>query len=172
VRHDLLGSAEINACSDSRDWERLKEIRESIATRASIYIPPALVSQTQAQAQAQAQSQSQPHSQPRIGTQTLSQPSYYQPARSQEASNYAMAYAQPSSYGALNGLRAQNLPANGYQAGQIGLTARSRSSGGLNPPAFSYKPSPFYEPKYQLGDVKTLEGASGAVLFPLAHVAS
>lgn len=59
-------------------------------------------------------------------------------------------------YQALSGSRPQNATsATGYQTRPLGP--------GLNPPAIQYKPSPFYEPKYQVADVKTLEG--GAPVF-------
>jgi E3 SUMO-protein ligase PIAS1 len=42
-----------------------------------------------------------------------------------------------------------------------------RPNAGLVAPAIAYKSSPFYELKYQVGDVKTLEGASGVTRFLL-----
>ncbi|KAK4034084.1 PINIT domain-containing protein [Parachaetomium inaequale] len=143
---------QINLCSDTRDWERLQEIRESIVNRAPIYVTPSLVSQTQSQAQ----SQPQPL-QAQIRSQPLPQSSYYQGSRPQTPPNYAMgSYNQPN-YGALNGLRSQNPPALSYQAPTNGPSARLRPNVGLVAPTLAYKSSPFYELKYQVGDVKTLE---------------
>ncbi len=152
---------EINLCTDTRDWERLQEIRESIVTRAPIFIPPALVTQTPPQASQQSQSQSLSASQSR--SQALPQSSYYQPAaRPQTPPNYAMAQYSQSGYGALNGLRSQNPPAQPFPAPQGGLSGRMRPTG-LVPPTITHKTSPFYELKYQIGDVKTLEGASAVI---------
>ena len=153
----LTFPAEINLCTDTLDWERLQEIRESIVTRAPIFIPPALVPQ----APSPSPRQSLPASQPR--SQALPQSSYYQPAaRPQTPPNYAMAQFGQSGYGALNGLRSQNPPAHPFPAPQGGQSARSRPNG-LVAPTIAYKSSPFYELKYQIGDVKTLEGASAAI---------
>ena len=152
----LTFPAEINLCTDTLDWERLQEIRESIVTRAPIFIPPALVTQ----APSPSPRQSLPASQPR--SQALPQSSYYQPAaRPQTPPNYAMAQFGQSGFGALNGLRSQNPPAHPFPAPQ-GASGRSRPNG-LVAPTIAYKSSPFYELKYQIGDVKTLEGASAAI---------
>ncbi|KAK3296217.1 PINIT domain-containing protein [Chaetomium fimeti] len=143
---------QINSCSDARDWERLHEIRESIVNRAPIYVTPSLVSQSQSQPQPQSQV-----SQVSLRSQPIPQPSYYQSSRPQTPPNYAMgSYNQPS-YGALNGLRSQNPPSVGYQNPPTGAAARLRPNAGLVAPAIAYKSSPFYELKYQVGDVKTLE---------------
>jgi hypothetical protein len=152
---------EINLCSETRDWERLQEIRESIVTRAPIFVTPSLVSQTQPQS----------HSQPQppatvapaaLRSQPLPQSSYYQAARSHTPPNYAMAsYNQPG-YGALNGLRSSNPAPVSYQGPPPLPAARARQISGLHAPTITYKPSPFYELKYQLGDVRTLEGVSGS----------
>ena len=153
----LTFPAEINLCTDTLDWERLQEIRESIVTRAPIFIPPALVTQ----APSPSPRQSLPASQPR--SQALPQSSYYQPAaRPQTPPNYAMAQFGQSGYGALNGLRSQNPPAHPFPAPQGGPSGRLRPNG-LVPPTIAYKSSPFYELKYQIGDVKTLEGASAVI---------
>jgi E3 SUMO-protein ligase PIAS1 len=156
-RHGLQFPPEINLCSDTRDWERLQEIRESIVNRAPIYVTPSLVSQTQSQAHSQSQPQL---SQAQIRSQPLPQSSYYQGSRPQTPPNYAMgSYNQPN-YGALNGLRSQNPAALSYQAPTNGPSARLRPNAGLVAPSIAYKSSPFYELKYQVGDIKTLEGAS------------
>ncbi len=70
-----------------------------------------------------------------------------------------------SSYSALNGLRSQNPPAHSspYQSTANGASSRLRPNSGLVLPSISFKHSPFYELKYQVGDAKTLEGASAAV---------
>jgi E3 SUMO-protein ligase PIAS1 len=150
--------SEINSCSDARDWERLHEIRESIVNRAPIYVTPSLVSQSQSQPQPQSQV-----SQVSLRSQPIPQPSYYQSSRPQTPPNYAMgSYNQPS-YGALNGLRSQNPPSVGYQNPPTGAAARLRPNAGLVAPAIAYKSSPFYELKYQVGDVKTLEGVFGVI---------
>ncbi|KAL2128580.1 hypothetical protein VTI74DRAFT_9005 [Chaetomium olivicolor] len=136
---------QINSCADKHDWERLKEIRESLVARAPIYA---------AQFQSQPQPQSQPQSQATSGlhSQPLPQPSYYQPPGTQTTSNYAMPSYNSQGYGALNGLRS-----NAYQPPQPPSLGRARPAVGLNPPIITYKSSPFYEQKYQVGDVKTLE---------------
>lgn len=154
---------EIDACSENRDWERLREIRESIVNRAPIYVTPSLVSQTQPQ----------PQSQPHLRSQPVSQSAYYQAARPQTPPTYPMAPYSQTSYGALSGLRSQNPPAHSYQATHNGLAARSRPNAGLNLPTIAYKPSPFYDPKYQIGDVRTLEGefkASPSSPVPLRYI--
>ncbi|KAG7290296.1 hypothetical protein NEMBOFW57_000295 [Staphylotrichum longicolle] len=109
---------QITACSDSRDWARLKEIRESIP---------------------------------------LPQSSYYQAVRPQTPPNYAMGSYGQSGYADLNGLRSQNPPPVPFQPAPSGPSARLRPNAGLVPPSITYKTSPFYELKYQLGDVRTLE---------------
>ncbi|KAK4153737.1 PINIT domain-containing protein [Chaetomidium leptoderma] len=144
---------QVNLCSDTRDWERLHEIRESIVTRASIYVPPSLISQTRSQPPPPPP----PPSQSQLRSQPLPQSSYYQTARPQTPPNYAMASYGQSGYGALNGLRSQNPPAPPYQAPPNGPTARLRPNAGLVAPTIAYKPSPFYELKYQVGDVRALE---------------
>ncbi|AEO57449.1 hypothetical protein MYCTH_2138861 [Thermothelomyces thermophilus ATCC 42464] len=150
---------QINSCSDRRDWARLHEIRESIVNRAPIFVTPALVSQTQNQPQ----SHSRPHSQsPLSHLQLRSQPpshsSYYQAAPPPTATASAMgSYSQPG-YGAFDGLLAQHPPPPPYQQPPNGSTGgRMRPNAGLVPPTIAYKPSPFYELKYQVGDVRTLE---------------
>ncbi|AEO69528.1 fdeb5bbb-d0b0-4499-b5dd-56976a7dcda6 [Thermothielavioides terrestris] len=140
---------QIDACNENRDWERLNEIRESIVSRAPIYVTPSLVSQTQAQSQPP--SRAQPHSQPQPHRPLPAPASpYYQAAGPHTPPNYAMASHGQSGYGALNGLRSQNAP---FQTAQNG----PRLPGGLNPPTIAYKPSPFYELKYQVGNVRTLK---------------
>lgn len=154
--------SEINSCSDGRDWERLHEIRESIVNRAPIYVTPSLVSQSQSQ------SQPPPPSQLSLRAQPILQPSYYQAPRPQTPPSYAMgSYNQPG-YGGLNGLRSQNPPPVAYPAPTTGASSRLRPNAGLVAPAIAYKQSPFYELKYQVGDVKTLEGASRVTRFLLA----
>lgn len=75
-------------------------------------------------------------------------------------------YNQPG-YGSLNGLRSQNPPSVAYQSQPptTGAAGRLRPNAGLVAPAITYKPSPFYELKYQVGDVKTLEGVFGSPHF-------
>lgn len=58
-------------------------------------------------------------------------------------------------YGALNGLRS-NLYGTTASSSSVG---RARPVAGLNPPTIAYKSSPFYDQKYQVGDVRALEGA-------------
>jgi E3 SUMO-protein ligase PIAS1 len=70
-------------------------------------------------------------------------------------------YNQPG-YGALNGLRSSNPAPVSYQGPPPLPAARARQISGLHAPTITYKPSPFYELKYQLGDVRTLEGVSGS----------
>jgi E3 SUMO-protein ligase PIAS1 len=64
-----------------------------------------------------------------------------------------------SDYGALNGLRSQNAAPIPYPPAPNGPSARLRPNAGLIAPTITYKASPFYELKYQVGDVRTLEGA-------------
>jgi E3 SUMO-protein ligase PIAS1 len=73
-----------------------------------------------------------------------------------------------SNYGALNGLRSQNPPAHSpsYQSTANGASSRLRPNSGLVHPTITFKPSPFYELKYQVGDARTLEGASAAATHP------
>jgi E3 SUMO-protein ligase PIAS1 len=66
-------------------------------------------------------------------------------------------YNQPAGYGGLNGLRSQNPPPVAYPTAPAGASSRLRPNAGLVAPAIAYKSSPFYELKYQVGDVKTLE---------------
>jgi E3 SUMO-protein ligase PIAS1 len=151
---------EINLCSETRDWERLQEIRESIVTRAPIFVTPSLVSQTQQQSHSLPQQPPATVAPAALRSQPIPQSSYYQAARSNTPPNYAMAsYNQPG-YGALNGLRSSNAAPVPYQAPPPVPAARPRPNSGLQAPTITYKPSPFYELKYQLGDVRTLEGAS------------
>jgi E3 SUMO-protein ligase PIAS1 len=63
-----------------------------------------------------------------------------------------------AAYDALNGLRSQNPPANPFRAPQSSSGNRPLPPG-LSAPSIAFKPSPFYEMKYQVGDVKTLDGA-------------
>ncbi|KAK4123893.1 hypothetical protein N657DRAFT_690543 [Parathielavia appendiculata] len=145
---------QINSCSDSRDWERLQEIRESIVKRAPIYVGPSLVNQTQPQSH----SQPQPPGPVAIRSQPLPQSSYLsQAARDYTPPNYAMGSYNTPGYGGLNGLRSSNAAPAPYQASPGVPAARSRPNAGLLAPTITYKPSPFYEMKYQIGDVKTLE---------------
>ena len=60
----------------------------------------------------------------------------------------------PSGYGALNGLRSSNPAPVSYQGPPPLPAARARQISGLHAPTITYKPSPFYELKYQLGDVR------------------
>ncbi|KAL2201566.1 PINIT domain-containing protein [Corynascus similis CBS 632.67] len=145
---------QINFCSDRRDWERLHEIRESIVTRAPIFVTPALVSQTQPQPRPHSQT---PLSQIQLRSQPVSHSSYYQAAPSQTANTSGMGSYSQTGYGALDGLRAQNPPATSYPLAPNGPGGRIRPNAGLIAPTITYKPSPFYELKYQVGDVRTLE---------------
>lgn len=155
MTHNLT---EITACSDSRDWARLKEIRESIVTRAPIFANSSLASPSQPQPPIPSQPQ-QP-AQPQARAQPLPQSSYYQAVRPQTPPNYAMGSYGQSGYADLNGLRSQNPPPVPFQPAPSGPSARLRPNAGLVPPSITYKTSPFYELKYQLGDVRTLEGTS------------
>ncbi|KAL2262097.1 hypothetical protein VTK26DRAFT_2499 [Humicola hyalothermophila] len=147
----------INNCSADRDWERLQEIRESIVTRAPIYVTPSLVSQTQPQSHPHSQTrplQHQQPSQPQLRSQGV-QSSYYQPARSEASPQYAMASYGSSGYAPPSGPRTVNqLP---YQSAPMGQAAQARPTAGLMPPGILFKPSPFYETKYQVGDIRPLE---------------
>ena len=76
-----------------------------------------------------------------------------------------MASYSPTAYATPNGPRALNLP---YQGVPIAPAAQARPSGGLLPPGIIFKPSPFYEAKYQVGEIKVLEGECEiALLSPL-----
>ncbi len=164
----LTRPPEITACNANQDWDRLQEIRESIVTRAPVYLAPSLISQTQPTTPAQPRTQTPPQplpqsqSAPSRRSQPLSQSQYYQGVRPETPPSYAMGQYGQSNYGALNGLRTQNPPALPYQAPTAAPSNRMRPNAGLVPPTITYKPSPFYELKYQIGDVKTLEGASTA----------
>lgn len=159
--------ADINACNADLDWERLQEIRESIVTRAPIFVTPSLV--------AQAKPQSPSPSQPQLRSQPL-QASYYHPARSQTPPQYAMASYNPPGYGVPpSGLRAARNPQPQpvpFQVPQNGPAAQLRPIAGLVAPIISYKTSPFYESKYQIGDPKSLEGECRRVVLPFPRCES
>ncbi|KAK4242436.1 PINIT domain-containing protein [Achaetomium macrosporum] len=144
---------QIQSCGESRDWERFKKIRESIASRAPVSISPSRTSQAQPQSQPQAKAQSPSQPWP----QALPQSSSYQTSSSQVPSSYAMPPYGQAAYDALNGLRSQNPQAHPFHAPQSSLGNRARPSRGFSPPTIAFKPSPFYEMKYQVGDVRTLE---------------
>ncbi|KAL2160524.1 hypothetical protein VTH06DRAFT_1212 [Thermothelomyces fergusii] len=165
---------QINSCSDRRDWARLHEIRESIVNRAPILATPVLVSPAQNQGQPQSQSQSRPHSQSPLPShlqlrsqQPPSHQSYYPAAPPPPAATSStMGPYSQGGYAAFDGLLAQkHPPSHPYQLPNGSTTgSRMRPNAGLVPPAIAYKPSPFYELKYQVGDVKTLESASGGLV--------
>ncbi|KAK3301557.1 PINIT domain-containing protein [Chaetomium strumarium] len=153
---------QIQSCAESRDWARLKEIRESIANRAPVYITPARVSQVPVP-QVPVPQVPPPQWQPQVKSQSTSQPwpqslprsTSHQTSSSQPSSSYAMPPYGQSAYDALNGLRSQNPPAHSLRAPQG--SSGNRALPGLNVPTITFKASPFYEIKYQVGDVKTLE---------------
>ena len=156
---------DINTCSVDSDWERLQEIRDSIVTRAPIYVTPSLVAQSKPQAQSQPAPQP-PSSQPQLRSQPL-QSSYYHPARSQTPPQYAMASYNSTGYAPPSGLRAARNPQPQpvpFQIPPAGAASQLRPIAGLMPPIISYKPSPFYESKYQIGDPRSLEGECRIVL--------
>jgi len=189
---------DINSCSAENDWQRLKEVRESIIQRAPIHThhlvssaqsQPQSTSQTRSQSHAQMQSSSsaqpsahqahpthQPQSypQPQSHTTSLSpahtlslpsqpQPSatYYPPPTSRQ-SHYALPGYPPAPYAPTTPTslpRPANPQTVPYHT--MGTAAsRSRPAGGYIAPTITYKPSPFYEPLYQVGEVRTLESTS------------
>lgn len=146
---------DINNCASDRDWGGLSEVRKSIQSQTSIFVAPSSASQSQPQPQ------SQPHSQPQPRAGPLPKPGYYSAARPQTPPNYAMPSYNPAGYAPPNGLRSHNQPSLPYPGGPNGAAARLRPSAPLQQSGIYFKPSPFYELQYQVGDIKTLEGAFG-----------
>ncbi|GAB1320754.1 E3 SUMO-protein ligase pli1 [Madurella fahalii] len=142
----------INNCASERDWGGLNEVRKSIQSQTSIFVAAPLVSQSQPQPQPQ------PHSQPQPRAGPLPKPGFYSAARPQTPPNYAMPPYNSAGYAAPNGLRSHNQPSLPYPGASNGTTSRLRPSAPLLPPGIYFKPSPFYELQYQVGDIKTLEG--------------
>ncbi|KAL2271860.1 hypothetical protein VTJ83DRAFT_1231 [Remersonia thermophila] len=138
---------QINHCSEAKDWIRLQEIRDSIVSRAPIYVTPALIAQSQPQPRPSPQPQPPA---PQVASsrraQAVPQSTWGAPSLGQSTPGYALSY---QNYQSLGSVRPQNPTMAAYPTRPLGQ--------GLNPPIISFKPSPFYEPKYQVGEVKTLE---------------
>lgn len=148
---------ELNAAYAANDWTRVQEIRESIVTRTPVYVNQSILAQATSSPIPPPQPPQPAAYQPNPSSSRRPQPApqpWNRPAGNEATlPGYVMAY---QGYQALSGSRPQNATsATGYQTRPLGP--------GLNPPAIQYKPSPFYEPKYQVADVKTLEG--GAPVF-------
>ncbi|KAK4115157.1 hypothetical protein N656DRAFT_766425 [Canariomyces notabilis] len=144
----------INNCATDRDWERLSEIRKSIHSQTSIFIAPSLSPQQPpppSQPPSQLQS-SRPHSGP------LPDPAFYQAGRQGTPPNYAMPPYTSSSYVPPAAPRSHAQPGPSYPGSSNGSAARPRPNAVLMSPGILFKPSPFYEQRYQVGDIRTLEG--------------
>lgn len=87
-----------------------------------------------------------------------------------------MASYNPPGYGVPpSGLRAARNPQPQpvpFQVPQNGPAAQLRPIAGLVAPIISYKTSPFYESKYQIGDPKSLEGECRRVVLPFPRCES
>ncbi|KAH6624525.1 PINIT domain-containing protein [Chaetomium sp. MPI-SDFR-AT-0129] len=158
---------QINNCGVTHDWERLHEIRESIVKQAPAVstLLSSSLPQPQAHAQSQPGSSSSSHAtQPNTAQSQQAPPSqpphasYYESAKSRATPSYAMSSYSQSSHAPVGGQRAHNPPAPTYASvTAAGQPSRPRPNPNLRPPTISYRPSPFYELKYQVGEVKTLE---------------
>lgn len=94
----------------------------------------------------------------------MPKPAFFPEARPQTLLNYAMPPYSSTGHAPANGMRSHNQLSLPYPGALNSATSRLRPGVAVTQPGIYFKPSPFYDPQYQVGDIKTLEGASGVML--------